>query len=54
MTHYNCFYWLGIGVRCDIFSLNELFAKVAKETKSPTIGVKLLNAWTATFIAMFS
>jgi hypothetical protein len=37
-----------------MFSLNKPFAKVVNETKSPTIGVKLLNALTTTFIAMIS
>jgi hypothetical protein len=38
-------------VRSHIFSLNEPYMKVSKETKSPTIGMKLLNALTKTFIA---
>ncbi len=44
-------YWLRIGVRSHIFLLSEPYTKVSKETKSPTIGMKLLNALTTTFIA---
>ncbi len=44
-------YWLRIGVRSHIFSLNEPYTKVSKETKLPTIGIKLLIELTTTFIA---
>ena len=54
MTHHKWFLWWRIWVRCHIFSLNKPFAKVIKETKSPTIGVKLWNASMTTFIAMCS
>ncbi len=43
-------YWLRIGVRSHIFLLNEPYMKVSKETKLPTIGMKLLNALTNCFI----
>ena len=38
-----------IRIEVSHFSLKYFFAKVAKETKSPTVGVKFLNASMPTF-----
>jgi hypothetical protein len=53
VRHHNQLLFVKNWIEVSHFPLKYFFAKVAKETKSPTVGVKFLNASMTMFIIVY-